>query len=1284
MASSPQIRDHQEWLGYLQPVGLVVSPPALVNAQAVINLNIISEHRDFVQFMEAHNPSIDEEDTPVIPGITPFLQEICGWQPEDLTPGDALTDLECHLPQYGETLRPSFAVPEPEPQEGEPPWQMLIQEITPRCNFDKPLPAEDKQWQASPHARFERILRENNIPIGLLSNGSHLRLIYAPQGESSGHITFPLDAMCLIDGRPIFAAFHMLFNDMRLFGLPTDQRLPAILAESRQYQNEVSTKLSEQVLQSLYTLLHGFQDADNETRGTLLAATLREDPDHIYGGLLHVLLRLVFILYAEDRGLMPDHPVYVNHYSLSGLFDRLRNDQGRYPDTMNQRYGAWAHLLALFRILHDGASHGKDFRLPPRPGYLFNPDRYPFLEGRPQHSLRQSTERLTPPLVSDGTVYEVLEKLLILDGERLSYRTLDVEQIGSVYETVMGFTLQQTLGHAIVLKPAKAKGAPVTVDLDRLLAETPGKRNNLLRELSDQRLTGKDLKALREATTIDEIQTALARRIAPTMERRLDPGAMILQPTDERRRSGSHYTPRSLTEPVVRDTLRPILEALGDNPTPGQILSLKVCDPAMGSGAFLVEAGRQLAEALREAWHRHNDLPAIPPDEDELLHARLLVTQRCLYGVDRNPLAVDLAKLSLWLATLARDHGFAFLDHALKFGDSLLGLSNTQICAFHWKKQEQMTDVEPLLIDQLGVALSNRAAIHHADHDAKEEQLSLLLQNAAEALAPLRRVGDLIIQAFFSHSRPAKREELLSNLRARWTHEGEQLLPDLPEGLMPFHWQLEFPEVFQRPQPGFDAFIGNPPFAGKNTLINSNPPSYLPWLRMLHAKSHGNSDLVAHFFRRCFDLLRPGGTLGLIATNTIAQGHTRHTGLRWICTNGGTIYKAIKRYAWPGEAAVVVSIVHLMKGEKEAPFLLDEKEVPLITAFLSHAGGHEAPVRLRANAGMSFQGSIVLGMGFTFDDQDKKGIATPIAEMHRLIKENPRNQEVIFPYIGGAEVNRSPTHAHHRYVINFGDRSEEECRRKWPELMGIVEEKVKPARAHLTTNPIGRKRAKLWWHYGSLSKDLYTTISNMERVLVISCQASTYMVFAFLPTQMVYANSIAVIALNTYPALTVLQSRIHEVWTLTFSSSLEDRIRYTPTDCFETFPFPRGYESNETLEEAGKAYYEYRAAVMIKNNEGLTATYNRFHDPEERDPEILRLRELHAAMDRAVLDAYGWTDFEPQCDFLLDYEEEEEEGTTRRRKKPWRYRWCDEDRDEILARLQALNKAYAEAEQTPG
>ena len=189
--------------------------------------------------------------------------------------------------------------------------------------------------------------------------------------------------------------------------------------------------------------------------------------------------------------------------------------------------------------------------------------------------------------------------------------------------------------------------------------------------------------------------------------------------------------------------------------------------------------------------------------------------------------------------------------------------------------------------------------------------------------------------------------------------------------------------------------------------------------------------------------------------------------------------------------------------------------------------------------------------------------------------------------------------------------------------------------------------------------------------------------FSFLPTTVVNADSTVTIAYSEYSVFCILQSRSHEVWARFFASSMKDDMRYTPSDCFETFPFPANFETDPTLESTGRAYYDFRAALMVRNNEGLTKTYNRFHDPDERSPDIVKLRELHAAMDWAVLDAYGWTDLKPTCEFLLEYEEdgdEDESGGGCRRKKPWRYRWPDDFRDEVLARHLELNRQRAEQE----
>jgi hypothetical protein len=334
-----------------------------------------------------------------------------------------------------------------------------------------------------------------------------------------------------------------------------------------------------------------------------------------------------------------------------------------------------------------------------------------------------------------------------------------------------------------------------------------------------------------------------------------------------------------------------------------------------------------------------------------------------------------------------------------------------------------------------------------------------------------------------------------------------QQLREGEKGIKPLHWDLVFPDVYDRSTPGFDVFVGNPPFAGNNTFIQGYPEGILDWFKQLHPESGGNCDLVAHFFRRCYQLLRPGGALGLIATNTIAQGHTRSSGLRWICLNGGTIYAARKRYKWPGVAAVVVSVVQLVKGAYAGVKLLDKRPVEKITAFMFAKGGHEDPKQLVANAGKSFKGSMVYGMGLTFDDSgpaddDTPGIPSPIASMERLIAENSKNAEVIFPYIGGEEVNSSPTHSHHRYVINFGERSEEECTREWPGLMAIVEKKVKPGRLEQNREI----RARYWWRFGETCPALYEAISECNQVLTNS-QVSSHICFAFKKADLVFGHT---------------------------------------------------------------------------------------------------------------------------------------------------------------------------------
>ena len=1343
--TDPELKAHREWLGYLQPVGLVVAPAAMLEAGWVVTRSgseLIERQERYREALEPLGTPADSGDSETGAGdndnaprgfrsLAEVLTEHLGWDAEQL---DASPEaIEAHtkeLPELGETLKPTAVVPAASGEGA----QLLVIELPLVAAFDQKTTDGEHLWRASAQERLERLLRENGVEAGLLFNGRQLRLVVAPKGESSGHLTFTLSELAEVSGRLMFSGLDLLLGQSHVFLDPDGTRLADVLKKSRSFQAVVSNALADQVLAALWDLLRGFQQADELAQrqdAELLGDLPQRDPQQLYGGLITVLMRLVFLLYAEDEALMPADAVYELNYKVSGTYEQLQRDAAEYPDTMEQRYGAWAGLMSLCRLVFDGGGPSENY-LPARKGQLFNPAEYPWLE---------------TPWISDGVVLAVLRNLLIVNGERINYRALDVEQIGSVYEGIMGYAVRRIPGRCIGLK-SKPQGAKkqltTAVDLDALLALPGGKRKAWLEEEAATTLPAKSATALKAADTETELLEALAPRINRELfDGPQAAGSLVCQPTEERRRSGSHYTPRALTRPIVEEALRPWLERCGGKPTAAQILDLKICDPAMGSGAFLVECCRYLAELLEQAWAREGLPEALKPGgaalgEEPLIYARRLIAQSCLYGVDKNPFAVNLARLSLWLVSLSKDAPFTFVDHALKCGDSLVGMERAEI-EKALKGASLQRDLQMAYLDQVRQQEARSFALFHADSrsDADDAQKRQALDDLNASTAYLRTVGDLLVAAFFNGKKPKDREELKKlYLAATLQHSSaEELEDELAEplerlregekGIQPLHWQLAFPDVFGRLEPGFDVFVGNPPFAGNNTFVQAYPEGILDWFKQHHPESGGQCDLVAHFFRRCFHLLRPGGSLGLIATNTIAQGDTRSSGLRWICLSGGTIYSARKRYKWPGAAAVVVSVVHLLKGTYAGTKHLDHRAVEQITAFLYVNGGHDDPQRLEANARQSFLGIKTYGQGFTFDDSgpcdnETPGLPSPIATMERLIAKNSKNSEVIFPYLGGEELNSSPSQSYHRFVINFGERPENKCRLTYPDLMAIVERKVKPERE--TNNRESNRR--YWWHLGEKRPGLHRAIADCKRIMVVSRVRASG--FAFVDSSVAASEQVVVFPFEEYAFLTALQSQVHDSWFRAFSGSALDLIRYSPSDCFETFPIPialldsaagdpaRAAQRN-SLELIGERYYQFRAELMVANNEGLTTTYNRFHDPEESSPGLLELRRLHGEMDQALLHAYGWSDVPTACGFGLDYLDTEDDAQlpdelqeridsgelffwdagdaldfqgqleaygaiSGRRKLPWRYRWPDAVRDDVLARLLALNAERYEEE----
>ena len=1266
-------RFHEQWLGMVQPSeGLVVSLPVLVDAQCLEKL----PRECHVRFLDV---LAEDQGRFRLADMVRFLGEVLELDSERFDEGPALPhDLHLYVPEGRQLLRPTRALkwatalePTSAALDSTPaslaarPYAMLVWEVPPEVtNLDKPE-AHTGTWEYPAQAKFERLLRECRVPIGVLSNGWELRLVYAPHGESSGWIAFRVDDMASVSGRPIFDAMVMLLSRQRWFGVDPERQLPAILADSRKRNADVTNELSRQVFEALEILLRGFAAADERDGTGLLRSALERDDEHLYAGLLTVLLRLVFLLYCEDRALLPvEHPIFEGNYSLLGLFDQLQSDQGRYPDTMHRRFGAYPRLVSLFRAVFLGVKHG-DLEIPSRRGDLFDPNAYPFLEGwGPEGSapITQPEERaaVRVPSVDDLTIHTVLQKLLYLDGQRLSYRALDVEQIGSVYEALMGFAVQKLESGAVRIKPGSKKGSSrVWVEADRLLAVPKNQRASWLQdELGfDKTVAAKIVEAVGGAKTAEDALVAMEPLSGRTPER-ATAGTLVIQPGPERRRTSSHYTPRALTEPIVARTLEPLIKAMGDAPASETLLNLVICDPAMGSGAFLVAMCRHLADHVVAAWTREGKLERIADVHDDVVnHARRLVAQRCLYGVDKNRYAVQLARLSLWLVTMARNEPFTFVDHALRHGDSLVGLNFDQIRAFHWKPTAQVELTTVLLKDALDEAIGIRQQIQALAAEGTllaQREKERLLFDAEDALDRVRLIGDLVIGAFFSQSKDKDRQKERDRrlalveqwLSADKSGDGSRaveieselrgLQADLKRTQVPFHWMVEFPEVFyaERPDPlernlangaaFVEAFVGNPPFAGKNALTVATSAKYIDWLMECRPEVVGrpNTDLCAYFFRRAADLLGRHGTVGFVATNTIAEGDSRLMALKSLVDSGAVIYNAVSILPWPGDAAVTISTVHFAFGGTRTAVetvSLDGKPVASIDSHLKPGRERRDPEPLNANAGLSFLGIKLVGIG----------LAVTLEEYDGLVRADPRNGKILRPYVGGEDLNNLSDCGFSRYMIDFTCKSLEEAR-EYPLLMTIVEAKVKPAR---DKDKRGTYKT-YWWRPGESGRALYTALEGRHRCLATSVHAK-HLIFSFQPVERGFSNGVYVFALQETSSFAVLQSRVHEPWARLLSSSMKTDLRYTASDCFDTFAFPTPDPRSviPDLEAMGERLYESRAQYMIDTRQGLTKTYNALKDPSCEDPRILELRALHEEMDRAVLAAYGWNDIvvPPYC-----------------------------------------------------
>jgi hypothetical protein len=275
--------------------------------------------------------------------------------------------------------------------------------------------------------------------------------------------------------------------------------------------------------------------------------------------------------------------------------------------------------------------------------------------------------------------------------------------------------------------------------------------------------------------------------------------------------------------------------------------------------------------------------------------------------------------------------------------------------------------------------------------------------------------------------------------------------------------------------------------------------------------------------------------------------------------------------------------------------------------------------------------------------------------------KDPRNADVLFPLLGGEELNESPIQVGPEWVINFFDWSQERAR-EYPDCYAIVEEHVKPQRARNNN----RQRRELWWKFTRPTIGLYRSIENLNRFLV-TCQTSKLQQPAFVRGRMVLNNKLVIFPYEDDFHFGVLSSMFHWRWVLRFGSTLRTDPVYTPSDVFDTFPQPA---LAEPVAVKARALNDLRATLMVTNTQGLTATYNRFHNPEEKDETIERLREAHIALDYSICDAYGWREVLP--DLKHGFHEVRLQGD--------RFTFAPDVADEVIDLLLEENKRRYESE----
>lgn len=1181
-------------------------------------------------------------------------------------------------------------------------------------------------WAESAIDRMEIMLRASGVGIGVVTDGRWWAVVSASEGllASSGVV----DSLTWIEEPRTRDAVVELLSVRRLLGGKPDERLPRLMAQSVDAAEKITDSLGSQVRQAVELVVAACSEASAAAVDRGEPDPLPDDGEQLYEAVVTVLMRVVFLLFAEERGLLPEGELYRDAYGISDRLERLRaRARDENSEALDGTFLTWHRLLATSNALYQGANF-EDIRLPAYGGSLFDPQRFTFLTAiGPRGTLALQ--------ISDRVMRHVLEAVQVatIDGEPrpISFRDIDVEQIGYIYEGLLGYTCSRVEETVIGLlgRPAKPGAEPEvplsvledaraqsrsgksTVDVvlkwvkDNQSAAEPATEAQLVKGLTKP-VEDKEV-VLRQVTS----DASLRERLAPWLGiiRRdlrgrpmvISPGGWLVTETTSRKDAGAHYTPRDLAEEVVEHALQPLVYSPGPYQTAdssqwrpkssAELLELKIADIACGSGAFLVAAARYLAKRLVEAYKREGVAKDHSPHSLETLALREVVAS-CLYGADINGMAVEMCKLSLWLVSLDPGQPFSFVDDKILQGNSLLGLTSlrqleqahidpdTRAGQIAWTFQGDALAESFNLPDRVSraIALRRRLASPIDDADpmrsarAKAHQLD---EVHAALHEPINLADSVIAAGLTLGGKPGRAlENAYENLRiaiAKATADGaspsdQEMLDTITRGGLtptvttdyeqwkPLHWPLELPDVMERG--GFDAIVGNPPFLGGKKISGAMGGNVRDWLTYRLADgTKGHADLAAFFFLRAQSLLRQGGTLGLIATNTIAQGDTREVGLDQMVASDFTITRAIQSRTWPATSAnleyagvwgTIGPVAATAKRWCDGP-----TDRPITTSLEPQGRVIGSPVRLAENADVAFIGCYVLGDGFIIE----------AAEAGEWIAVDPKISDVIFPLLNGEDLNNRVDSSGSKWVIDFNDRPEALARHYTVPFERVLRE-VKEQRQEKK-----RKAHRIrWWQFAERRPGLRAAIKSFDHVLAIALTSKVVMPVR-VPSGQVFSHALGVFATDSYADQSVLSSSIHQLWAVLRGSTLGTGVRYTPSDVFETFPRP---EPTELLRTLGVALDSDRREMMLRRDLGLTKLYNLVNDPSIApgdDPDIDWLRQVHVDIDHAVLAAYGWDDLDPDHGFH-----------TYRRMTRWSF--SAEARTELFDRLLEENHRRAAAQ----